>query len=268
MASETEANFQESHIEVDGFQIRALAAGQGDNVVILDTMSWGLTRLHHGLARTNRVVVLELPGFGASAANDRSSSIKDLAGTMAQAAGKAAPGKFTLIGTSFAANVALWQALQDPDGVDALILISPTVIRPTDVRLPANAGDTGELARLLLAHPENQEALGSLDATAMAKEQDMAQRLQGPGLSEENEGRLGDVKCATLVAFGLNDRLVATQAGSIYREKIPNCHVSIVYDTGHAIVAERPEALIDAVSDYVERRETFIVGKGEGVINP
>jgi hypothetical protein len=41
-----------------------------------------------------------------------------------------------------------------------------------------------------------------------------------------------------------------------------------VYDAGHVIVAERPEALIDAVSDYVERRETFIVGRQRRIINP
>jgi pimeloyl-ACP methyl ester carboxylesterase len=265
MASETRLDFKETHIEADGFQIRALEAGQGDTVVILDTMSWGLTRLHHGLARTNRVIVLELPGFGASPANGKSSSIKDLASTMAQAAGKAADGGYTLIGTAFAANVALWQAIQDPDCMEALILISPTVIRATDVSL---SRDASELGQLLLAHPENQEALGSLDAGAMAKEQGMAQRLQDAGLGAETEGRLGDVKCATLVVFGLNDRLVAGEAAGIYRENIPRCHVSIVYDAGHAIVAERPDALIDVVSDYVERQETFIVSKVEGVINP
>lgn len=265
MASEIELNFQESHIDADGFQIRALEAGQGETVVILDTMSWGLTKLHHGLAKTNRVVVLELPGFGTSPADGKSRSIKDLAGTMAQAASKTATGKFTLIGTSFAANVALWQTLQDPDQVEALILISPTVIRPTDIHLP---NETDGLARLLLAHPENLENLPALDPGALVNEQNQAQRLQPAGLGAETEGRLGDVTAATLVVFGLNDRLVDPAAASIYREKISNCHASIVYDAGHAIVAERPEALVDVVSDYVERQETFIVGKGAGVINP
>ena len=42
----------------------------------------------------------------------------------------------------------------------------------------------------------------------------------------------------------------------------------MVYDAGHVIVAERPEALINAVSDYVERRETFIVGRQSSIFNP
>ncbi len=32
--------------------------------------------------------------------------------------------------------------------------------------------------------------------------------------------------------------------------------------------AERPKTLVSAVLDYVERRETFIVGRQSGIINP
>jgi hypothetical protein len=62
--------------------------------------------------------------------------------------------------------------------------------------------------------------------------------------------------------------MVASEAAHVYWEKIPNCNVSLVYDAGHIIVAERPEALINVVADYVERRETFIVGHQNSMINP
>ena len=62
--------------------------------------------------------------------------------------------------------------------------------------------------------------------------------------------------------------MVSSEAARIYREKIPNCHISFVYDAGHLILLERPEALIDVVTDYVERRETFIVGRHSSMINP
>src|SRR5437660_5154188 len=57
----------------------------------------------------------ELPGFGASPANTRSQSVQELANTVAQAAAQVVPEHYTLIGTSFGANVALWQTLQSPD---------------------------------------------------------------------------------------------------------------------------------------------------------
>jgi hypothetical protein len=41
-----------------------------------------------------------------------------------------------------------------------------------------------------------------------------------------------------------------------------------VYDAGHAIAAERPEALAGVVSDFLERRETFIVSQVNTMINP
>ena len=49
---------------------------------------------------------------------------------------------------------------------------------------------------------------------------------------------------------------------------LSNSNVSIVYDAGHLIALERPAALINVVCDYIERRETFIVGRQNQVINP
>ncbi len=221
--------------------------------------------MHDALARKYRVVAFELPGFGSSPDNTSSQSVKDLANTMAQAAAQVSAGGYTLVGTSFSANVALWQALLAPDQVEALILISPTAILPAG---GPPAGTPEQRARLLLAHPENPQALPSVDPAIVAREWELVERLKGESHDTEAESSLGEIQCATLVVFGLTDRMVAPEAASIYREKIPNCNVSIVYDAGHAILAERPEALINAVADFVERRETFIVGRGSAIINP
>jgi hypothetical protein len=61
---------------------------------------------------------------------------------------------------------------------------------------------------------------------------------------------------------------LALRAVRLYRERIPNSNIVFVYDAGHLIEAERPEALVNAVSDYVELREAFIVGRQTGIINP
>ena len=82
------------------------------------------------------------------------------------------------------------------------------------------------------------------------------------------EGRLHDVQCPTLVVFGQDDATVAPEATSIYRERIPNCSIAFVYDAGYDVAAERPQALVNLVSDYLERRETFIVQNRSRVINP
>ena len=125
-----ESDFTEGHVEVDSFRIRYRQAGQGETVVMLDSSVWGWSPLNDALAQSYQVIVFEVPGMGSSSPNSTSGSIKDLANTMAQAAAAVAPGRFTLVGTSFAANVALWQALLTPDPIEALVMISPTAIKP------------------------------------------------------------------------------------------------------------------------------------------
>ncbi|MDH3600185.1 MAG: alpha/beta fold hydrolase [Candidatus Tectomicrobia bacterium] len=260
--------FKEDHVEADNFRIRYWASGPSEpvgTVVMLAGMTWGLSKLRDALGQKYRVIALELPGFGESPANTRSQSVQELATTAARAVAQAAPENYTLIGTSFGANVALWQTLQSPDKVEALVLISPTAILPADGPI---SGTPEETAKRLFAHPEKARGLPSVDPAIVAKEQALVQRLTGGMHDAEAERRLGEIPCATLVLFGSEDQMVAPDAAGIYRERIPNSNLSFVYDAGHLIEAERPEALVNAVSDYVELRETFIVGRQTGIINP
>jgi pimeloyl-ACP methyl ester carboxylesterase len=221
--------------------------------------------LRDALAQKYRVITLELPGFGESPANTRSRSVQELAAAAAQATAQVVPETYTLIGTSFAAHVALWQTLQSPAKVEALVLIAPTTILPAAAPL---AGTPEDMVKRLLAHPEKAQGFASVDPAIMAKEQALVQRLTGGRHDDEAERRLGEIPCATLVLFGSEDKLVAPEAARIYRARIPNSNIAFVYDAGHLIEAERPEALVNAVSDYVELRETFIVGRQTGLINP
>ena len=91
----------------------------------------------------------------------------------------------------------------------------------------------------------------------------------GPdGAHGDLEAHLGEIQCPTLAVFGQEDASVAPGAASAYRRLIPNCNIAFVYGAGHDIAAERPQALLNLVSDYLERRETFIVQNRSGAINP
>ena len=262
------AAFEENQIEADGFRIRYWESNPLEplgTVVMLAGMTWGLFRLRNALAETYRVIALELPGCGASPVNNRSQSVQELANTMAQATAHLAPANYTLIGASFGAHVALWQTLQAPEPVEALVLIAPTAILPA---ADAMTGAPETLVERLFAHPDTARSAIAVDADILAKELALAQRLTGGVHDAEAERRLGDISCPTLAIFGAEDRIVAPEAPRLYRERIANSNLSFVYDAGHLIEAERPEALINAVSDYVAQRETFIVGRQSGVINP
>ena len=252
--------FQEKEVEADGFKLRYWEAGQGRPVVMLDSTGWRGTILHDALAEKYHVFSLELPGTGDSPENCESKSHGKLAATSAKAAAALMTEPYTLIGTSFGANVAIWQAVQNPDQVEALILVSPTAIQPQEAPAGATAED---VHRLMFAHGENADKYPVLAPEVFAKESELARRLgSGP------ESKLGEIHCPTLAVFGQEDRLVSSEAARVYQEKIPNCNIALVYDAGHCIIGDRPEALLNTIIDYAEHWETFIIGHQTGLINP
>lgn len=262
------AAFKEDHVEADGFHIRYWESSPPEAVgavVMLQGMTSGLSTLSDALGQSYRVIALELPGCGASPANTSSQSVQELASTVGQAVARLAPETYTLIGTSFGAHVALWHTLQSPEHVEALVLIAPTALGPAAIASDATPEET---ARRLFAHPDRAARVSAVDPVVLAKELALAQRLTDGLHDAEAERRLGEIACATLVIFGSEDKMVVPAAPAIYREQIPNSNLSFVYDAGHLIEAERPEALVNTVLDYVELRETFIVGRQTGIINP
>jgi pimeloyl-ACP methyl ester carboxylesterase len=96
----------------------------------------------------------------------------------------------------------------------------------------------------------------------------LLQRIKATCRDAELEGRLGEVQTQTLVVFGTADKVVSPAMGRTYRERMPNCHYVLVYDAGHAVAAERPEALTNIITDFLDLRETFIVSRRDSRINP
>ncbi len=54
---------REDHVEIDGFNIRYREFGDGGTVVMMDSNTWAPSNLFDELAKTNRVIAFELPGF-------------------------------------------------------------------------------------------------------------------------------------------------------------------------------------------------------------
>jgi len=107
-----------------------------------------------------------------------------------------------------------------------------------------------------------------LDPTIVAKQEVLVQRLRGPARDPELERQLPTLNIPVLVLFGTLDRAIPPEMGRIYREKLPNCHFILVYDAGHAIDADRPEAFASVVDDFLQRREGFLVERQNALINP
>jgi pimeloyl-ACP methyl ester carboxylesterase len=261
------AVFREGFVEVNGFRIRYQEAGEGPSLVCLHgARGLLLTRGHDLLSQKNRLIGFEMPGFGTSPENTRTQTSAEMAETMAAAIGELGIDQFNLLGTSFGGKVALWLAAQQPERVQALVLAAPAAFRPRGLVPPLGAPE--EIAQYLYAHPERHSPPAMPDPAVQAKTRDLVLRIHGPDIDPELDAAMGGLTVPTLVLFGTLDRVIPPEMGRRYKELLPNCNLVFVYDAGHAISTERPEAFADVTSDFLERREAFVINRTNTVIHP
>ena len=237
----------------------------GSPVVLLDWTPWQSSVLADALAVRYRVISIEPPEDNGLTASARSAA--EGVASVAEAAGL---DSYSLVGVSLGADVAFRLALLRPASVTTLALVSPTCV---GYRKP-QIWNTPELAmNVMLAHPGDNtqippapsrtEALATMSERWAAADSH-ALRPRGPDAAELLPG----LSCATLAVFGQEDRLVSREAGGVWKERAPNCNLCYVYDAGHAVTVDRPDALVNVVLDFLERRETFIVENRSSLINP
>ena len=260
--------FDEGYVESDGFRIRYRAAGQGEPLVVFHGGGgMKLYRSHQLLAQQNRVILFEAPGFGESAVNDRSRSMRELALTMAAAVTALGITDFNLMGNSFGGKLALWLAVQQPERIKALVLVAPAAIRPEAGPSPRSLSPEELMARLY-AHPELQDPQPPVDPSVRAKQGELVGRLIGPARDQELEGLMEGLEVPALVLIGTRDQIVPPDMGRVYCEKLPNCNFILVYDAAHEADADRPEAFASLAGDFLRRQQGFLVNDQTGQIHP
>jgi len=261
------AAFREGFVEADGFRIRYAEAGEGAPLVHLHGAGGlRLSPAHDLLAVQFRVIAFEMPGFGDSPENTSTATMAEYAMTMAHAADALGLDRYNLWGTSFGGRTALWLAAQQPERLLALVLQAPAAILPAGG--PPAARTPEDMARLLYAHPERMGPMPARDPAVLAKQQQLVGRLRGPARDSDLEARMATIEVPTLVLWGTLDRMIPSETARRYKELMPNCHIVLVYDAGHAMDAERPEAFAEVVGDFLERHEAFLISRTETLIHP
>jgi pimeloyl-ACP methyl ester carboxylesterase len=255
----TSRTFREGFVEADGFRVRYLEAGEGEPLVVLHG-GGGLRHYtsHDMLAETRRVILIEEPGFGTSAPNERTQSMAELANTVATAVANLGIETYDLWGTSFGGKLALWLAVQHPDAVRALVLVGPAAIRPEQ----QSAGPF-----VLYAHPERQPEQPSWSEEVIAQQRALTSRLRGSPRDPDLEARMADLSIPVLLLFGTLDTVMPPEMGRYYKEILSNCNLVFLYDAAHEADADRPEAFTSLVNDFLGRHEVFVIKEGSDLLH-
>jgi pimeloyl-ACP methyl ester carboxylesterase len=174
--------------------------------------------------------------------------------------------RFNLMGTSFGGTVASWMAVQRTDLIAALVLDAPSAIRSEGSE--PDSGSPDEIARRLYAHPERVPSAPAVEPELAARRLTFVRQLRGLGRDAVLEKRLGGLGMPALVLFGTQDGVVPPATGRVYKELIRNAHLMFVYDAGHALMVERPEAFAEVVTDFLERTDAFVISRTKTALFP
>jgi pimeloyl-ACP methyl ester carboxylesterase len=129
------------------------------------------------------------------------------------------------------------------------------------------SGSAGLVAlRLTLDHPELVRSLVLESPPALSGA--LSARSQDADHAARLEAQLHDIATPTLLIFGTRDDVTPPTTGRSYKELIPNAHLVFVYDAGHAVAADRPEAFADVVADFLERGDAFLIRRTPSVLFP
>jgi pimeloyl-ACP methyl ester carboxylesterase len=138
-------------------------------------------------------------------------------------------------------------------GLERYVLVAGSANAPTALWQAIEGNERVEA--LVLIAPEGLVADGRTASNGIEQDRDLERRLE-------------EIKAPTLVLLGTNEETVPREMARAYAQRIPTAYVVLVYDAGDAIETERPEALLGALRDFVERREKFVVNSASTAINP
>ncbi len=260
--------FTARQVTAGGFDVRYWEAGPAgaETVVYLHPAGgpWWRPVLDE-LAGTYRVVQYEQPGFG-EAANDGTATMAEQAELMAAVVAATGIERFHLMGTSFGGAVAVHLAVAHPERVVSLVLDAPAAFRD-GARSPWKL-TPAELVAAFRTHPERQPPLDLPPPDVMARTGPFVQRMLGSVDEAVLTAALSTCPVRTLVLFGTDDGIIPPHNGQTYRRHLANSVLLYVYDAGHDIMGDRPEAFADAVGDFLRRGMAFLVPDGDTLINP
>lgn len=159
----TAAAFSERIVQIDGTQIRYFEAGQGNPVIVLDgSGALRQSRLYGLLAQRFRVITFDIPGLIASLSPE-STAMRNLAQMLARAASGIGLERYALVSIAAASPVALWQAIDAPERIDGIVLVSPRALSALEGRTVTDSDDHELESRLAQIQVATLVLLGTED---------------------------------------------------------------------------------------------------------
>jgi pimeloyl-ACP methyl ester carboxylesterase len=232
----------------------------------LDHSGFGLQSRYFGYHGRN-VLALDFPGHGRSEGPPLP-SIGAMADWLSNVLRTLKIQKASVVGHSMGSLVSLEFAARHPDQCERIALIAPGY--PMKVAEPfleaARNNDYAAFDMQTIWGHSPQAALGANPNPGMWMYGDSLARLErlAPGVlyndlkacNDYGSGAesAGKVKCPVLFIIGRRDVMTPPRAVKHLQEKLPGARTVEIAPSGHALMAEAPDATLDALIEFISTR--------------
>ena len=233
-------------VRLDTLRLRYTVAGAGPPLLLI-----------HGLGASGRwwrqsvpalsshfsVYLVDLVGFGAN--RGQRFVLASAAHILARWMAAVGIARASVVGHSMGGYVAAELAATAPDRVDRLVLVDAaglpipgTFLHHVRDLVRSLRGIPRDLVRLAIADYLRAGVLTMIGAGTAVVRGDLS-------------GRLGEIRCPTLIVWGERDPLIPLSSGRRLAELIPGSRLHVLPGVGHAPMWERPEEFDRLVLDFL-----------------
>ena len=282
--------------EIDGRAINYVDIGSGDGppVVFVHGISGNWQNWLENIPRVaqeRRVVALDLPGFGESEDLDGEITMSRLGRSVDGLCEHLGLGEIALVGNSMGGFITAETAIQFPERVERLVLVSAAGITTNELRrepvmawgrLVAMSGASSAaevrmailrprlrhlIFSLIMRHPSRIPADILFEIARGAGKRAFMPTLRAI-VEYDFRDRLPDIRCPTLIVWGAKDAIIPAKDAYEYERLIPGTQpVVMLDDTGHVSMIERPKTFNAKLLEFLSG-PTPDQGQGAGEGEP
>jgi 4,5:9,10-diseco-3-hydroxy-5,9,17-trioxoandrosta-1(10),2-diene-4-oate hydrolase len=255
----------EKKILVNGVRIRYLEAGKGEPLLLLPSASGRAMEYSEViplLEDTFHLYSIDYPGFGQSDFLEQIKGTDDLADFVLRWMEAVGLKKSHFAGFSLGGWVALSLAFSNPERILKLILVATSAGKIPEIPIINPSGMSyKEILNRFYYRPEIKEKLARRRLTSSEKEEllrssrALARLVQYQKLIPKFDSRLAEIDRPTLIIAADQDQAVPLPYQERLHLGIPQSKLMIFQETGHAIPAERPVELAEAIQHFLEKSD-------------
>lgn len=209
-----------------------------------------------GLLDVYKCLALDLPGFGESDSPKETWGVSEYSEFVNSFVNTLKWKQFVLVGKSFGGRVAIKYAVENPERLRALVLVSAAGIeeKTYTTKMKILAAKTGKLITRVLPESFQEEVqMAYYKMFKISPERSkVLSEIKKKVTSEGLKGLLGRIEVPTLVIWGSEDGVLPVRYAYQMAESIPGAKLKIIDGAGHDAHSTHAEEFNKFLQEFVQ----------------